>query len=262
MADQETTPSEGSVIDAAASLPGVGGDTDPFADQPWVDEGMDFAYKVRVRVKLIEDLLGTVPLNPDVYAAHIVSKTRKEIAKASISPELEEQYKKRLEVGGVEEKETVPEAEEKGHTGFHQDDDGLFLYDYLIRGFLKAAASAIKDKVNRGKAKKVIPWAHKAMVDELIFVAPRRIHLGKTEPDGLLERPLRAETAQGPRVALARSDFVSAGLEFDFQIHVVDDVKVPKKLLALLLKYGHEKGLGQFRNGSYGRFVFKMVDIE
>ena len=262
MADQETTPSEGSVISTAEALAGEDSGVDPFADQPWVDEGTDFAYSVRIRIKLIEDLLGTVPLNPEVYAAHIVTKTRKEIAKASLSPELKKQYEERLDKGGVEEKETVPEAEEKGHTGFHQDDDGLFLYDYLIRGFLKAAASAIKDKVNRGKTKKIIPWAHKAMVDELIFVSPRRIHLGKTEPDGLLERPLRAETAQGPRVALARSDYISAGLEFDFEIHVIDDIKVPKKLLIMLLKYGKEKGLGQFRNGSYGRFMFKMVDIE
>lgn len=262
MADEETAPSEGSVIGAAEALAGEGSILDPFADQPWVDEGTDFAYRVGIRLKLIEDQLGTVPLNPEVYEAHIISKTRKEIAKASISDDLKKQYEERLEKGGVEEKETVPEAEEKGHTGFHQDEDGLFIYDYIIRGFLKAAASAIKDKVNRGKAKKIIPWAHKAMVDELIFVSPRRIHVGKTEPDGLLERPLRADTAQGPRVALARSDYINAGTEFDFEIHVVDDVKVPKKLLLMLLKYGREKGLGQFRNGSYGRFMFKMIDLE
>jgi hypothetical protein len=259
---KKSTAKEPSVVETAKALAGAPTEADPFADQPWVDSGVEFDYSMRVRIRLIEDLLGTVPLNPDVYEAHIISKIRKELAKPSIPDNVRKELEQRLEIGGAEEKETVPESEEKGHTGFHRDDQGLFLYDYLLRGFLKAAAGALKDKENRGKKNKVIPWAHKQLIDELVFVSPRRIHLGKTEPDGLLERPLRAETAQGPRVALARSDYVSAGTEFDLTINVVDGVKVPKKLLNLLMRYGKEKGLGQFRNGSYGRFIFKMVEME
>lgn len=268
MASKETgtsaTQDESSVVEAAASLSGgEGAAKDIFQGQPWIEEGTKFDRLLRVRLKLIEPMLGTVPMSPEIYEAHIVSKTRKQLAKKSLSPELKEQYESRLKDGGKEEVETVPESEEKGHTSFHVDVETgeLFMYDYMVRGFFKAACQAIKDRVNRGRQTKIIPWNHQALVDELIFVLPRRVMFGKKSVDGLLERPLRAKTPQGPRVALARSDFIDAGTEFDFTVGVIDGYKVSKDMIEELLKYGRWKGLGQFRNGSYGRFVFKIVDL-
>lgn len=237
----------------------------PIDDMPWIEEGTEFDIRLAVRVRLIEPMLGTVPMSPEIYLEHIISKLRKELLKKSLSDELRKQYEERLVEAERGETETVQESEEKGYTSFHVDVESgeLFMYDYMIRGFFKAAAEAIKDRENRGKDKgnKIIPWNHKAMVDEQIFVLPRRIMFGKRSVDGQLERPLRAMTPKGPRVALARSDFIDLGTEFEFEIGVIDRYKVSKKTIEQLLKYGRWKGLGQFRNGSYGRFVFKLLDV-
>ena len=105
------------------------------------------------------------------------------------------------------------------------------------------------------------------MVEEAIFAYPRQINFLRDgekmkDTDGVLERPLRAETPKGPRVALAKSDKVDAGTELQFELGVIDEKLVPKAMLVALLKYGAHKGLGQFRNGGYGRFAFKVWDIE
>jgi len=78
------------------------------------------------------------------------------------------------------------------------------------------------------------------------------------KPDGCLERPLRAMTMQGPRVTLARSDMIEAGATIDATIRVIGHKEVNEELLYELLGYGEFKGLGQFRNGSYGSFTFEV----
>jgi hypothetical protein len=70
---------------------------------------------------------------------------------------------------------------------------------------------------------------------------------------GVLERPLRAQTAQGERVALARSDTAPAGTTMSFDIMVLGK-DVSKKILDEWLTYGQFRGLGQWRSASWGRF--------
>ena len=78
--------------------------------------------------------------------------------------------------------------------------------------------------------------------------------------DGVVERPLRAQTMQGPRVTLARSDYMNAGTKLTFEIKVVESAKeFTVEVVKSLFEYGELQGLGQFRNGSYGRFT---VEIE
>jgi hypothetical protein len=99
--------------------------------------------------------------------------------------------------------------------------------------------------------------AFRKVIDGLVFVFPRRIPIslngGEIE---ILERPLRAQTAQGERVALARSDCCPIGSKLEFQIHVLSGVR--KTLLKEWLDYGAYRGLGQWRNASYGRFTYKI----
>lgn len=178
-------------------------------------------------IKLVEDMLGTVTKDPDVYKTYIESK----------KPE---------SLNGEDEYLTVEKVEEKGWTGFHQDEKGLFIYNYMIKGFLKNAGNVLKDIV---KIK-----ALKSKIDNYIFINPRRIYLGKDEPDGFLERPLRAMTAQGPRVTLARSDTINAGTVIEFEITLVPHKEIKWSIIDELLEYGKLMGLGQFRNGGYGQF--------
>ena len=76
-----------------------------------------------------------------------------------------------------------------------------------------------------------------------------------------LERPLRAETAQGPRVALARSEMLPSGTKISCGITVLGEV-ISEKALREILDYGYWQGLGQWRNGGWGRFRYVLEKEE
>ena len=149
-------------------------------------------------------------------------------------------------------------VQDSSGTGFHSDEKGIFIFDYMVRGFLKNAGNVIKGDVGIKQPK--------SKIDNFVFVKPRRIHLmldGKNivKPDGVISRPLRAMTMQGPRVTIAKSDFIRPGAVMNMEFHVVDcdDGKLfTISTLKDILSYGAYQGLGQFRNGSYGQFEFNI----
>src|SRR3990167_4138417 len=171
---------------------------------------------------LTREILGTIPKNKEVYSKYVATKC----ADAGLS--------------------------EKEWTGFRTDEKGPFLPDYMIRGFLKAAAMALKGQSDIK--------AYKSKIDNLVFVFPDRIRLeqgGKTvkAPDGDYERPLRAMTMQGPRVTLAKSDMINSGAKIKFTIEIVGNKDgITKAWIKELFDYGRLSGLGQFRNGGFGKF--------
>ena len=75
--------------------------------------------------------------------------------------------------------------------------------------------------------------AYKKNIDGLVFIRPRKVfyRLQDGAEIGMIERPLRASTAQGERVALARSDSLPAGTEMEFEIHVIPNSSVGEKEL-------------------------------
>jgi len=183
-------------------------------------------------IELTTEMLGTVTKDPEVYRTYIESKKPEGIT--------EEEYL------------TVDKIEEKGWTGFHRDENGLFVYDYFIKGFVKHAGNILKDIV---KVK-----ALRSKLDDYLFIFPRHIYLGKQAPDGFIERPIRVMTMQGPRVSLIRSDYVKAGTQLVFTMQLVPHKEISWTLIDTLMSHGELMGLGQFRNGGYGRF--KVVEYK
>lgn len=180
-------------------------------------------------------MLGTVAKDPEIYKTYIESKKPESVTE--------------------DESLTVDKIEEKGWTGFHRDENGLFIYEYMIKGFLKSAGNVLKDIV---KIK-----ALRSKIDDYVFIAPRRIYLGQNEPDGYIERPIRVMTMQGPRVSLIRSDYIKAGKELEFTITLIAHKEINMRIINTLLKHGELMGLGQFRNGGYGRFdVIELSECE
>lgn len=193
----------------------------------------------RITLTFTEPLLGTVPKDPEIYSSHVMSK-------AALS---DEQI--------AEELRSIEVVEEKGWTGFHQDDGHPFLYDYVLKGFLKDACGMLRRATGTRSSKLN---AYKKVIDGLVFVEPRKIPLElKDQKLGVLERPLRAQTAQGERVALARSDYAPAGTEITFELTILG--QVPMTLLEEWLDYGKLRGLGQWRNGGYGAFVYTIQKL-
>lgn len=84
-----------------------------------------FIEKRHFKIRLTTEMLGTVAKDPEIYKAYIESKKPKDILE--------------------NESETVTKTEEKGWTGFHSDENGLFIYEYMIKGFLKHAGNTMKD---------------------------------------------------------------------------------------------------------------------
>jgi hypothetical protein len=156
--------------------------------------------------------------------------------------------------GGIlpdDELETLDETIEKGTTVFHKVDGKPILFDYQVKGFIKEAGRTFNglDGVKALRSK----------IDSMLFVTPRRINLVIPEGGGITynERPLRAETAQGPRVALARSEELPEGTKFSCTLEVYRG-QLTFEIIHGLLTYGAYKGLGQWRNGGYGRFEFTL----
>jgi len=104
--------------------------------------------------------------------------------------------------------------------------------------------------------------AYKKEIDGNIFVAPRKIEL-QLPPRGFIgdcQRPLRAQTAQGERVALAHSETVPEGTIMEFKVMVMR-----KELLDAVIEwldYGEYHGFGQWRNSGKGAFLYRAVDSD
>jgi len=181
-------------------------------------------------------LLGTVP-DPEVYSKYIQDKAR-ELSQSDKDAELE----------------TVQDVEEKGWTRFHRDEKGLFIYSYMVKGFLK---SALESLMATGTIAK-IP-AYKKWMDKLVFVESRKLYFNVKESDGVIERPLRVTTPQGPRVTLARSDSMNRGFELKFTIVILkNSKKIDMETMKQCLGYGQYVGIGQWRgSGGYGQFTWK-----
>jgi len=160
-----------------------------------------------------------------------------------------------LEFLPEDEMSGLPEALERGTTVFHRDEKGNpVLFDYMLKGFLKASAQVHNGQVDGGVK------ALKSKVNNQVFVTPRmlKLHMPEGEEISYNSRPLRAETPQGPRVAIARSEQIPAGTALQCGITVLGNV-VTEKILRELLDYGYWQGLGQWRNGGWGRFTYKLV---
>jgi hypothetical protein len=193
----------------------------------------------KVTLTFVEDLLGTIPKDQEVYKNYIASLAALEDAELA------------------QELETVGKKEEKGWTGFHTLDGKPIIYDYSIKGYFKESCSMLRRCPDTLSAKFT---AFKKIIDGLVFVSPRRIPLQLSGPLGVLERPLRCSTPQGERVALARSDTAPAGTKMEFNVQVLDP-KVNLKVLREWLDYGSLHGLGQWRNGGFGKFTYKIKEV-
>lgn len=211
---------------------------------------LDLAVR-QYRLTLLEPMLGTQPRDRALYAAYVAARAAGAAMPAAGVQEV------------ASEVNDVQEIEERGWTGFAQDAEGIHLWDYQLRGFLKEAARVL-DLSLPGKRKSSVALGP-SVIDRHVFVTPRRIRIAREgvplhEPDETLERPLRAMTAQGPRVSLVRSDVVREGATLDISVSLLGD-RVTHELIERLLDYGALQGLGQWRNGSWGRFSWEAIEM-
>ena len=194
---------------------------------------------MKIKVTFDEEVLGTAANNADIHREYIASNSPNALT-------IEEE----VEAIGTEE------VFEKSMTIFPKDEKGNpIVWDYQWKGFLKDAFGSLK-KVPGTECGKI--KAYKKEIDGLIFVYPRKIPFdlngGKM---GICQRPLRASTAQGERVALASSETVPEGSSMIFEIKCLLDSHVNAVIEAL--EYGSMRGFGQWRNSGKGRFHYEII---
>lgn len=201
---------------------------------------------MEVELQLSEILLGSQPLDPEVFSRFIASKNP--------DPDVRDEL-------------NAPEELEKtGTTVFYRNEHGQPVYrDYQIKGALKGLGEAVRKRIPDAAKK---GWGSiRSKIDEHVFVHPRSILLTDSmgEPldselpqENVCERPLRAQTPLGPRVSLARSETVPAGTKITFQIRLYGSQVGPGKIEEIL-RCGEEMGLGQWRNSGHGRFTYKIL---
>ena len=199
---------------------------------------------ITVRLTFIEEVLGTSSGNPDLHREFIASKAPDAI-------------KREEEVAAI----GVDAEVEKSMTVFPKSANGTpFFWDYQIKGFFKDTCSALSRCKGEDIAKESCKLkAYKKIIDGNVFVWPRCIPIDMK--GGLMDscqRPLRASTAQGERIALANSESVPEGSEISFSVLVLQDGL--HDAVIEWLNYGLLRGIGQWRNSGKGRFVYEIVE--
>jgi hypothetical protein len=198
---------------------------------------------MKIRVTFTEEVLGTASANPAVHEEFIASKS----ADAD-----------RVK----EELESLPADDliQKAVTVFPKDADGQpILWDYQVKGFIKEAFGLLLElsdkEVKVGKTK-LSKFTHKRLVDNYVFVSPRRLRLSNgTGP--ISTRPLRADTMKGERVSLASSETVPVGTSFECEIKTL--APALEDMIRQCLDYGAMKGIGQWRGAGKGRFTWEEL---
>lgn len=215
---------------------------------------------VTVRLTFLESMLGTLPADEQIYRDYIATKNPNRTA-AKVNEEVD---------ALSEEVMTAQEEAGRPITAFARaiDKKGRrvpAVYGYVLKGMFKNACSALKDcedTLSNGFT------AYKKKIDQRVFVYAAD---GKSEisiinlsedvyKDGLLpicERPLRAQTPQGERVAISASEEVPAGSTVDFNV-----VALNEETFALVfewLDYGRFNGLGCWHNSGKGRFTYEIL---
>lgn len=197
--------------------------------------------EMKVRLTFTEEVLGTANADPEIHSAYIASKFPD-------APSKEE------EVAAL----GVDEVIQNDMTIFPKLEDGTpFIWDYQIRGYFKEACGMLRriDKTLSGKLK-----AYKKQIDGLILIGERKIPINiNGGAIGDCQRSLRAQTAQGDRIALANSETVPAGSQIEFTVICLNDGDTD--IVEEWLAYGIFHGTGQWRNSGKGTFIYEVLDI-
>ena len=215
---------------------------------------------LKIKITTTQEMLGTTAGNSDIVRDFIASKV-----KDSKDPNIDKEARAAEEVEACEKTlaERTEEQLENAMTIFPVQDGKPFIWDYQVKGFLKAAVVALcieSGAYTKEQQKKLglTKYMYKRTVDNLWFPFPRRIILDMPGPLTVIQRPLRAETMRGERICLAISEAAPIGTTFECEIKYMNAIHAG--IIRECLDYGALKGLLQWRNAGFGRFSWEPID--
>jgi hypothetical protein len=232
-----------------------------FAEK-WNPRRLYDIYEVEIQIR--DKICGGTPYDPKVIAAWIRARTGHD--DAVTTGQIEQAVK-------LSPKEEAEAKLEGSWNGFPQDENGLFVWARQIKAMFRESATMLKVTTEKRGSKQVIQHGFeiKAMPGtqtsriavkdeggELLSPSSDRIYLGRTKPDELDEGPIHVQTAQGPRNALKRVDYVSRA-RLAFEVWVFGTAPAETRHLGQddieeMLLFAQENGLGADRSQGQGKF--------
>lgn len=151
----------------------------------------------------------------------------------------------------------IDDVTEKSWNGFFRDEEkGIYVECRQVKAAIKQCASVLGITRKKTGSKQILSEGGevKAMDGgDRLYFEPKR-----DEPDGFEERPIHVMTAQGPRTALKRVDFVE-GARLNFQVWLLKTAAQEKRHvgedeLVQILTMMQENGVGADRSQGGGKF--------
>ena len=204
-------------------------------------------YMVRIRIR--ERIDGGVPKDPKLIEAWVKASTGfdDEITKKQVEEHLSE-----LEET-VALTEAIEATAERMWRGFKRDENGPYVEARQVKALLRESATLLRVTVKKRGSKQVIQHGFEVKGP----LVESRIYLEKGK-EGTEERPIHVMTAQGPRSALTRTDFLER-CEAQFEVWILKTAPqetrhIGEGDLVELLRHAQENGLGANRSQGSGKF--------
>lgn len=222
--------------------------------------------KYAVELQIQNRVVGGIPTSPNLIEGWL---------KAHM-PLVSEDERATLAAKTADELPQATEEKAQGMwTTFKTDDEGPYLESRNVKAALKEAANILRSMLEKGEKKAKDGDDEKkgksrftnlrSKLAERVFVDEDKLHFldGKNKKlvkvDGNEERAIHVMTAMGPRNALKRYDYIDGGRRIRFTLKVLDDGLVDEELLAVLLEYAGQNGLGADRSQGNGLFEVKRL---
>ena len=201
-----------------------------------------------VKLTFTSNILGATAADKEIYTNYIGSK----------APDAKTLQEELEDVG-------LSDMVERGTDVFLANAEGYpYLSNHVIKGMFKANAKAIR-RIPGKKFHSSKMSAYIQKIEQLVQVYPRKLRLIPPDNQGdiremvsVLQRPLRASTPQGERIALASSEMIPEDSMIAFELQLMDKTMEPA--IVEWLDFGMYNGLGQWRNGGYGQFEWELID--
>jgi len=201
--------------------------------------------RYRVQIQIRDRICGGMPKNPDLIKNWVEATTghADEISEKLIQENAEL---------------VVNEVAEKCWNGFPEDaKHGLFVPCRNIKACLKQSAQLLGIYKNKRGSKQIMAEGMEVKGNEFEGRSDR-VYLGKKMPDGTDESAIHVMTAQGPRTALRRMDYVTKPT-LSFEIWVLKTAAqetrhIGEEQLVEILTHAQENGLGASRSQGEGKF--------
>lgn len=215
----------------------------------------------KVEISFSDRVLGQVAESLEARLAKVEALVRAGKMPEEVAEKIREETRLRFsDMNGDEEPEDGAEEASKQMTNiFWRDTDGAL---YIEKRVVKSAIRDCLSQLGIFKKKRGSKGAHNLG----LYVEPDRLKFLRgddaiTEPDGVHEMPVHVMTAQGPRSAITRSEYIEEP-SLRFEIRVLKDAKLGKADLISGLALLQKCGIGGKRSQGFGQLTVTKCEMD